>query len=474
MRTWTRAAAVVAVGLVGAVLALVVAGSTRADVGPFGVDIGLRPSLTGDTVVDVPPLGQLQLETHDGPVSLRFEVAELREEAARRIVSDPASLASLGAEVNEGVRAGLLRVVLRTVAVCVLGAALLGLVVLRSPRLALAAAGVGTLAVLGTGAAAGATFDEDSLAEPRYTGLLAVAPTAVGDVRDVVARFDAYSQSLGRLVTNVGELYAAASTLPTYAPNDDTIRVLHVSDLHLSPSSYEVIDAVVKQFGIDVVVDSGDLTDFGSEPETQFVAGIGRLDVPYVWVRGNHDSRLTQAAVRERGGIVLDGAEVVEVAGLRFLGRGDPRFTPDKSTADDDTPASVLERLGDQLLAEAASSRPDVVVVHDARAAERVLGAVPLVLAGHTHERRSATEETEDGTSLLLVQGSTGGAGLRSLEGDEPTAVQLSVLYLDPDTAQVQAYDDITLGGLGLSSARIERTVVDNGERVPEPAAAAD
>src|SRR5262249_57916802 len=81
----------------------------------------------------------------------------------------------------------------------------------------------------------------------------------------------------------------------------------------------------------DMVIDTGDITDWGSEPEASYVAAIGRLNVPYVFVRGNHDSRQTQAAVgRQPNAIVLDD-EVRTVDGLTIAGIGDPRFTPDKT-----------------------------------------------------------------------------------------------------------------------------------------------
>ncbi len=56
----------------------------------------------------------------------------------------------------------------------------------------------------------------------------------------------------------------------------------------------------------------------------------------------------------------------------------------------------------------------------------------------------------------------TGGAGLRALEGEEPTPVTLSVLYLDPTSGELQAWDDITLGGLGLTTATVERRQVES------------
>jgi predicted phosphodiesterase len=260
-------------------------------------------------------------------------------------------------------------------------------------------------------------------------------------------------------VSNLSELYAVTSNLPVFTAGDETVRVLHVSDLHLNPGAFDVIRSVVTQFQVDVVIDTGDLTDFGSAAESRYVGQIPSIGAPYVYVRGNHDSSATQASVAALpDATVLDGPEVVEVAGIRFLGQGDPRFTPDKSTRDDDADDDVLLAVGRTMArsARTAVDPPHVVAVHDPVSAQPLLGVSPLVLAGHTHRR----EDVEQDGTLLVVQGSTGGAGLRALEGEEPTPITMTVLYLEPASGQLQAYDDITLGGLGTTDARISRTVV--------------
>jgi hypothetical protein len=102
-------------------------------------------------------------------------------------------------------------------------------------------------------------------------------------------------------------------------------------------------------------------------------------------------------------------------------------------------------------------------MVHDPEQAPPLDGVVPLVLAGHTHERAVTRL---DGGTLLMVEGSTGGAGLRALQGAFPEPLTCTVLYLDPGTGALTAYDEITLGGLGRSQVTIEREVVG-----PVPAA---
>ena len=459
------------VGLLGAMLAVAVAGTVTREVGPFLADLSLQPSLTGGTQVSVPPLGQLQIDTHDGPVRLQVGINQLRPEAARSIATNPNALRGLGAEVNDDLRTGVRDLLLRTALVTVVGAAALGLLVFRQLRRTLAAAASGVAALWVIGGVTALTADGRSLAEPRFTGLLASAPGAVGDVRDILASVDAYGVQLGRLVVNVTDLYAVTSGLQTFVPDDGTLRVLHISDLHLNPTSYGIVESVVEQFGVELVVDTGDSTDLGTVAELPYVNAIGRLEVPYVWIRGNHDSRLVQDAVaRQPGATVLDGPQVVEVAGVRLLGQGDPRFIRDSETRGE-APPEVLEVVGAQLREayDAAEDKPDLVLTHDPASSGPLVGGPPVVLAGHTHQRRV---ETEDGTTLL-VQGSTGGAGLRALRGDEATPVTLTVLYLDREDQQLQAYDDITLGGVGVSDARISRTVVVEQVEESEPSPSA-
>jgi hypothetical protein len=116
-------------------------------------------------------------------------------------------------------------------------------------------------------------------------------------------------------------------------------------------------------------------------------------------------------------------------------------------------------------------------------------GEVPLVLAGHTHRARqdridpippeegeaddeaatsTTTTQSDGGQSieaapeetLLLVEGSTGGGGLRALQGDEPVPLTASVLYFDPDTHRLLAYDAVTVSGLGGTGATITRHII--------------
>ncbi|MFE2938808.1 metallophosphoesterase [Streptomyces sp. NPDC059255] len=457
-RPLVRALGMVAVVLFGAWLGLLIVGSVLTPVGPMDTRMTLRPSLTGGTKINVSPLGALELATHTGPVRLDVDVDQLDPVRSTALVEHPERLSGLQSEISRDVRTGTTELAVRSVVAVVSGATALGLAVYRRPRRALAAGGLAFTLLGASAAGAYATWNPQSVLEPKFSGLLSSAPQVVGNARSIVSDFDVYQKELARLVTNVTKLYDATSSLPTFQPDPATLRVLHVSDIHLNPAAWHIIGSLVEQYGIDVIIDSGDTMDHGTSAENTFLDPIEDLGVPYVWVRGNHDSDRTQEYLeRTRNVHVLDEGRAVSVGGIRIAGTGDPQFTPDRSREVQGDPAERMAgiRLASALRDQERAGTPvDIAVAHDPLAAEQTDGVVPLALAGHVHHRE--TRILPYGTRLK-IEGSTGGGGLRALQNQKPEKVRASVLYLDRTSKRLQAWDEITLGGLGLTTAEVSR-----------------
>ncbi|WP_327088937.1 metallophosphoesterase [Nonomuraea sp. NBC_01738] len=461
---WVKAVAVLFVAAVGAWLGIVLSGTVRAQIGPVETGMSLRPAWQGETIVDASPLGTLSFRTHDAPLRLRITLENIDQEQAKTLIEDPRLADRLPGILERDLRDGIELLVIRSLLCAGAGALVATVLVFRRPRVALLGLLAASVALAGTGAAAALTFHPNSVLEPRYSGLVAAAPSLVGSAESIVTKFESYRAQLTKLVTNVSKLYDTVNDLTVYNADPTSIRVLHISDIHLNPIAWNVIRSMRDQFKVDLIVDTGDISDHGSKPENKFVEEIGKLGVPYVFVRGNHDSLTTQRAVaKQKNAIVLDDKSVT-VNGLRIYGLGDPRFTPDKSVAVDSDPDSLLEYGRSHAVRQAA---PDLVAVHDPTVARGFSGTTPMVLAGHAHDRSTTVLPT--GTRVL-VQGSTGGAGLRALEHAAPTPVQASVLYFDKTTKRLQAWDDVTLGGLGEQSVYIQRHVEREPGRMISPA----
>ena len=403
-------------------------------------------------------------------MQLNATVTDIDVKGAQKLVNDPTLIPGLEKSVTHDVGLAVVKLIVRSAIAALLGAALLTFVVTRRWRAALAAVIVVVVASAASAADAFVTWNSKSLAEPEYSGLLSRAPTMVGDVQDIVNRFGKYSTELAKLVTNVSKLYTVTSTLPGFAAaSNDTIRVLHISDIHDNPEAWDVVRSISAQFNVDFVVDTGDLSDHGTAAENGIADGIATLGRPYVYIKGNHDSPETVAAVEAQPNAIYLHYSSTVVDGLRIYGAPDPRFTPNLSTAESANDEKSVAAFGADLAQRVQQAQPpkiDIVMVHDPVEGEPLDGVVPLVLAGHTHKRQIS--QLKHGT-LLYIEGSTGGAGLRALDNAQPTPLEASVLYFNRTTHLLEAYDEITLGGLGLTSVSVERHVISKPKPLVEP-----
>lgn len=415
------------------------------DLGPGRVEVEIRLQAKGATVAAIPPFGSVEAATHRAPIAIVVSPTEVDPRAAQLLVESQPTQQDLEAALHEDLEAALKNFVLLLAGAGLL-AGLAIAAVFRVQRWEWAAALVaGVMAPVGLYGAAFADYDPEAFREPTLSGALSRSPELLGPVQQFGERFNKLRGELdeiGSLTFQLYQLLAEQSPIPP-----DAVRLLHISDLHLNPVGYDVALQVARRFEVDAVIDSGDVTAEGTALETSFVERIADFDVPYYFVRGNHDSEITERAVASMANArILDGNGAV-AAGVRLFGVGDPLFTPDKTveqpgSADQRRVKLAYSRTVEELVAS-ANPPPDVVIVHDAITATRLAGKVPLVLHGHTHIWSDVEEE---GTRILGV-GSTGGAGLKSLAPSSDIPMALQVLYLDRREQVLLGFDRIEVSG---------------------------
>jgi predicted phosphodiesterase len=445
LRTYTfvlsRSAALLLVGLAGAWLALMAAGRSEYSVGPFRVELFARPGW-GATEIALPPFGRLDADTHRAPVRLTATFQEVGPTELTEVVRHK-GIRGLAQEVEEDGLAAVRAHVWRSLAVALVGAVGAAALVFRLRwRRVLAASLSGTLLLVGSTALAWGTFRPEAFLSPTYTGSLTLAPQLIGPIREATGRIEDFRAELERLVGGAVQAYAE---IAVGVPDSGTaVTMLHISDIHSSPLGMDFAQQLTAAFQVDLVVDTGDLTSFGSPPEQFITNRIRGFGVPYVFVPGNHDSPATSTSVgMQPNGVVLDGG-ATEVAGLTIFGAGHPVFTPDpEADITDQEFADAARTAGERLAEDLADLDPpaDILAVHDDRMAEAAIGLTPLVVSGHFHRTGA---RLEDGTLFLRV-GTTGGGGLDTFTGPEAIPLSAQILYFDGDPLRLIALDVVTL-----------------------------
>src|SRR3954467_9236775 len=120
---WARrirvGAAVAVVGLAGVVVGTMLFAHTDIAGGPFRAQMWAPPSFSGGTEVDIPPLGSLHLDSHDGPIHLRVDLGSLDQERTEALIDNPGGIGTAGQDAVEDVTAGVLRLGLRALGAAV-------------------------------------------------------------------------------------------------------------------------------------------------------------------------------------------------------------------------------------------------------------------------------------------------------------------------------------------------------------------
>jgi predicted MPP superfamily phosphohydrolase len=401
-----HAAAASLVGLLGAWLGMSLFARTTVPIGPFHVELQMGLG-RGETVLAFPPFGALTADTHLAPLGLSATLMDVGVQRLTDVVNRQ-GIDGLVVDVERDAREQLRPLALRALAAATVGGTVLALVVFRRRWMLVAVSGgAASLFVLGCLAIFQLTFRPSAFTQPRYSGSLALAPKLIGPVREATDRIGDLRAGLRQIVDGTVRAYTTLQSVPLA---EDAIRVLHISDIHASVLGMDFAQEVARGFDVDIVIDTGDITSFGSPVEELIASEIPDFGRPYVFVRGSHDSvGLQDAIARQANAIVLDGRhETIE--GLTVYGLGHPAFTPARGEPVDAEAFAEAARSSGVVIGSAIDSANepfDVVAVHDDRMAEAVAGRVPLVISGHFHE---TTATTRNGTLFLRI-GTTGGSG---------------------------------------------------------------
>lgn len=433
-------------------------------VGPTTVSLRLFPG-EGETLVRITPLGTVAASTHAFPTRIELSLVEAAVEEVARTVTTPAGREELRSRVTADLRKLALRAGMQTaLSVALVAAGASALLFGRHLRVVLAAVGGSVVAFAAMVVIIVGSFDAEAFSEPTFTGSVAKAQQVIEvvargeEVLDQTrSRFDVASRRLSELFVLLAR--------PDNDPRRSGTVLLHVSDIHANPIGFEITRGLAEEFDVDAVLDTGDLAsaelDTGEissaiDPIDSAIAReISRTGVRYLYVAGNHDSPQLRSRVAAVDNVtVLDGSTTT-VDSLEIMGFADPTFST--TPIAESEKSQQREALSEQVAEEVSAEAPDIVAVHDSVLAAASWGDVPLILAGHTHER----SELEQESTLLLTVGSTGATGLKHLMVESGRRYEAQILYFE-GTA-LAAVDYVSLADVG-GDFELSRRTYENSE----------
>jgi len=404
-------------------------GSHTAVLDAFQIEFSLLIFDHGYTQLEVPPLGIVRAQTHFSPLMLRarllnVDLAQLRLLLEK--VEDPAYLDDLRSKTRREINIFLVRLLF----LAFLGGATGPLIFGERNRKKILLAGLIGMIILGSLLALSyATFEPMAFMNPEFEGILKAAPWIFGLLEESLLRVRSLGEQLELIAANMSVLFEQIEQLEPLGTVEGDLKVVHVSDLHNNPAGMDFLAQVVETFAIDLVIDTGDITDFGTDIEAGLASPIEHFGIPYIFVPGNHDSPNVIARLQEIDNVIVLEEKQIEVLGLRVAGIADPSAKDMGMVVAAD---AILKEYAARLhrVLDEAERLPHVVAVHHPRIAESFLDRVQVVLTGHTHQ----FSIKERGDSVMINAGTTGASGIRGLQVREETPYSLVLLHFGRQT----------------------------------------
>ncbi len=432
--------------LVGSAAVVTIFGARTYHWRAFDLEVSIYPSMTGSTRLRFIPLGEVVAASHKTPLSLQISLTGIAFDDAKKLITKPPPRKALEVEFNQAAHKDIRDFAQRQILFGAVGG-LIAPFLIRPKRfrfwLLSSAIGGGFVALIFLMTLR--TFNPAAFESPKYTGSLMQAEWIITLVKDGFNKAEALSEKLKNVAANLSKLYERINGVPGILADDQTISILHITDIHNNPAAVAFVRELVHTTRVDMVIDTGDLTDFGSPLEAELSKGMAQIRVPYIFLAGNHDSPAVLAAVRKYAtAIIMEGNPIV-VKGLSILGSSDPSSKKGGANSVDTPPAALLE-AGNALkyAYQKASSPPDIVCVHDPRQGEPLIGSAKLILCGHEHR---SYMEIKNGT-IICNAGTTGAAGGRYFDKVAGVPLSASILrFSRPPHAHLLFIDRIILDG---------------------------
>ncbi len=386
--------------------------------GALELETAVRVNLheSGRTIVHLPPLGRIKAPTHNSPLDLHFTLKNIHLEKIADMHDDKSALLSrLPLAMTNEIKTNMLKyfAFLLILSFCLgTGSAFLWCRhrVNKKEALSLGIVNVSVLSLLFLLTAF--TYDAESFSRAEYEGMVEATPLVLQVLEQGHKLVEDLGEQFGDVVKGVTFLQQEieAST-GSSGEEGKTLSLLHVSDIHNNPAAFQLIRRVLDHYEVDLIVDTGDLVDFGTTLELNLlVEALESLSVPYIFVPGNHESPTVVGQLKSVRNVTVLEEGILQKKGLRIAAIADPSASYHTSVVADE---EMLEASAKKLMDIVDNGKGvDVVAAHNPALFRFLRNNGNLLLGGHMH--RSSVSMGDN--YIEINAGSSGASGIRGLQ----------------------------------------------------------
>ncbi len=453
------------IAVIGMIVFVSFLGSVSVPMSALELELDLQLFSKGYTQVVIPPFGTVRAQTHISPLLFQITLQNVNLDLLQEAIPDLSQEEFIG-QLQEQIATYLYYFFFRALAVGFLGgAAALYLSGVKKFKTIVFGGITGFLIMCLMILSAVVSYNPQAFMDPEFEGVLSSAPWMVSFIEESLLKMDTLGEQMESMATSISRIYERIDQIEPIDRAEGDLKVLHISDIHNNPAAIKYVTQVVNTFDVDMVIDTGDITDFGTPMEAELVSRISNIEVPYVFVPGNHDSPKVIERMWEISQVIVLEEDKINVKGLSIAGIADPSSRSKEMAVASQWTINEYARRLREIVEE--GDPVHIVATHHAGISKGLAGEVPVILHGHTH----SLDIRQENNSIIIDAGTAGAAGVRGLQSQQevPYSVVLLHFNMTEEAPRLIAADIIKVFQLhsGFNLNRV-RFTEDTEEDVPE------
>lgn len=439
--------------VIGMIILVSLFGNVLVPLSALELELNLGISSRGFTSLNVPPFGVVRAQTHLPPLNFQVTLNNINLDMLQEVIPRFAQddfIEQLQTQIRQFLYYFFLRILVLGFLGGAAGVYLSGM---RQIKPVMLGGSIGLILIGIFILTAIFSYNTMAFTNPEFEGVLSAAPWMVGLVEESIIKVNTLGEQMEVMATSIYNVFEKIERIEPLGIIDGELQVLHVSDIHNNPVGMKFTNQVINTFDVDLVIDTGDITDFGTPLEADLIGDLADFNVPYVFVPGNHDSPEVISRMKEIDNVIVLEEGKINMLGLVIAGIADPSSrSVEMAVEGQDVLKDYAQRL-ESVVEEGAAT--DIAAVHHPGISEGLTGSVPVILNGHTH---TLDIRQERGTWLFNA-GTTGAAGIRGFQTrkEVPYSVVLLHFVQEEEAHRLIAYDIIKVFQLhsGFSLERV-------------------
>lgn len=410
-------------------LFIAVFSKTKININAFTFEVSLNYTNQGNTRLQIPPFGSIEAATHSTPIQINVVLENIDIDYLQEYLNSNTESQAVFKNLADEFKEVLYYFVFKILVLSFLGG-LVGsiFVVGRDFKAAILGSITALCVCLLLIFTTYMSFNPQNFQDSKYQGAIKFAPWIITMTETAVDKFNVWEEQIKLLVNNLNKLSERMEQIKPINQDENDIIILHVSDIHNNPVAHELIQKITESFPVDFVINTGDITDYGTPIEGKLLTTLKQIKIPYLFIPGNHDSPEVIKEISKYPQVQVLSAGMINIQGIRIMSYPDPSSTsfhivPNEKDNLEEKQIALLN------IWQNAEIKPHIVAVHNINMAELLKGQAPLILYGHTHQLQITSEKD----TVMINAGTTGGAGIRGLQSNKDVPYSVCILYLQHD-----------------------------------------